>query len=97
MIDSHALARILLSRPRAVVTTWDSSLSEDVVVEQVLFVRGHKEAVVVLGMEMPVALLATGEVAVGETPGIVRAVARHQAEQERGWQELQAEQAKESA
>ena len=32
MIDSHALARILLSRPRAVVTTWDSSLGEDVVV-----------------------------------------------------------------
>lgn len=97
MIDSHTLARILLSRPRAIVTTWDDGLKEDVVVEQALFVQGHREAVVVLGMEMPAALLAQGEVAVGETPGVVRAVARHQAEQERGWQELQAEQAKESA
>lgn len=97
MIDSHALARILLSRPRAVVTTWDSSADADVNVEQVLFVQGHKDAVVVLGLEMPIALLAQGEVAVGSTPGVVRAVARHEAEQHRGMQELQAEQAKESA
>ncbi len=97
MIDSHELARLLLSRPRAVVTTWDAGLAEDLVVEQVLFVQGHRDNVVVLGMELPVALLAQGEVAVGSGPSVVKAVARHEAEQRRGMQELQAEMSKESA
>lgn len=46
----------------AEVCTWDPGLSEDVVVEQVILVEGHRSPVVVLGMEIDGDLVEGAEV-----------------------------------
>ena len=82
-IRAHELARLLLSGPNHVVTTWDGSVSQDIAIEQVIAVPGHRETVVVLGMEMPADLLEDAEVLFGDGPGIAHAVARHQDQQKK--------------
>jgi len=77
MIRAHELARLLLAGPNAVVTTWDNASGCDSDVEQVVLVPGHRDAVLVLGLDIANDLLASGEVLYGDGPGIRSAVARH--------------------
>ncbi len=80
MIRAHELARLLLSGPNAVVTTWDNTSGCDSDVEQVVLVPGHRDPVVVLGLDIAADLLSTGEVLFGDGPGIANAIDRHVAQ-----------------
>jgi hypothetical protein len=50
MILAHELARVLLAGPNAVVTTWSGE--QDVDIEEIVRVDGHRCPVLVLGMEI---------------------------------------------
>ncbi len=77
-IRAHELARLLLSGPNREVCTWHADLSEDHAIEQVVAVEGHRETVLVLGMELPGDVLEGAEVLYGDGPGIAKTVTRHQ-------------------
>jgi len=82
-IRAHELARILLSGPNHEVCTWHADLSEDHAIEQVVSVTGHRETVIVIGMEMPADLLDGADVLFGDGPSIAKAVDRHQDQQKK--------------
>ncbi len=84
-IRAHELARLLLSGPNHVVTTWDGSVDNgcDSEIEQVVRVDGHREPVIVLGLDLPVTMLDGAEVLYGDGPGIAKSVARYQQQQKK--------------
>ncbi len=86
-LRAHELARLLLAGPNHVVTTWDGGESHsdgcDSEIEQVVRVDGHKEPVIVLGLDLPVTMLDGAEVLYGDGPGIAKSVARYQQQQKK--------------
>ncbi len=82
-LRAHELARLLLAGPNHVVTTWDGQSECDTEIEQVVRVDGHKEPVIILGLDLPVTMLDGAEVLYGDGPGIAKSVARYQQQQKK--------------